>query len=306
MIADFQLAVPANLLLLGEYAVTEEGGLGFSLAVDRRLKIRFEGRGPFCAVSVFKSGTSKPVDLQDHTQLVSYILAALSEKDLIDVGSFAGTLTIDSSAFFSADGKKMGFGSSAAVTLGVCAAALRLANAPLDSIDVPGTAHGIHKAFQRGRGSGYDIYTSYRGGSGVFTGGGSPRFDRLDIPWLPPMYVKSFERPVKSGSAVSAYTEWKRRDPEGLEDFLDASNATVTSFAKSQSWDTARGHLIQGRDLGLSLGENIGVSAEIPSGEAGTGAQKCVGAGNELAVSFEDLSPSWTPLEINTTGLVWL
>jgi mevalonate kinase len=32
-------SVPANLLLLGEYAVLEEGGLGLAVAVDPRVRI---------------------------------------------------------------------------------------------------------------------------------------------------------------------------------------------------------------------------------------------------------------------------
>ena len=36
------LSAPANLLLLGEYAVLEEGGLGLALAVERRARITVE------------------------------------------------------------------------------------------------------------------------------------------------------------------------------------------------------------------------------------------------------------------------
>src|SRR4030042_1902847 len=37
-------SVPANLLLLGEYAVLEEGGLGLAVAAEPRVRVRFERR----------------------------------------------------------------------------------------------------------------------------------------------------------------------------------------------------------------------------------------------------------------------
>ena len=305
------LSVPANLLLMGEYAVTEEGGIGFSVSVERRLDVSIlEGDG-FEAFSRTTPGGEDKIDLSDRALLVPFIIYELRRRHIIPQAGLEGKLLVDSSPFYADGGRKLGLGSSAAVTVGVCAALMELAGVPKPKLEslMPELAHRIHRDHQGGKGSGYDVFTSYFGGTGVFTGGTEPRFEPVHLDWLPPIHVRSGAKAVRSGSAVAAYTRWKSENLDEWSAFLQRSNAAVQGFREATTWAAARKHLLQAKEIGLHLGRCIDVPADVEaySHVAGRGLVKALGAGNELAALFpqDDPDPGWLAAPLSSEGLVW-
>jgi mevalonate kinase len=298
---------------MGEYAVVEEGGIGFAVAVERRLDVSIQGSSSFTAISRTAPGGEDRIDLSDLGLLVPFVIHELKRQRLIAPDRLRGRLLIDSSLFFADDGRKLGFGSSAAVTVGACAALIRLAGAQTADAGslMPGLAHRIHRRYQGGNGSGYDIFTSYYGGTGIFVGGNQPLYEPVDLDWLPTIYLRPGARAVRSGSAVEAYRRWKSDSPGEWSSFLRASNAAVQGFWNATSWTGAKGYLQQAKDIGLDLGRHIGVPAEVSADQAGTnfGLVKALGAGNELAALFPESDPrssaGWLAAPTSTRGLQW-
>lgn len=292
------LSVPGNLLLVGEFAVLEPGGIGFAVAPDIRTtatvepfdKLEVEGRfgGKIVRWSP-ESPETHPLFSEIYTRCDS--LAAFRS-----LSSYPARITIDSSPFYSKEGKKLGFGSSAAASTALAAALLGLLGFTRDRIEEESLriALSSHRAVQNGAGSGYDIFTSVHGAAGIFTGGDVPSWEAVHLPWLPDIYLFAGTGPVSTGNAALRYKEWKKRNPEGAEQFKEESNRSVLSFLGAASWKEAKPHFLRSREIGLELGENIGVSASIapPTGTFGAGLSditpdvpyKAIGAGNELGV----------------------
>ncbi len=289
------VSVPANLLLVGEYAVTEEGGLGIALAPDFRAHATMNttDSGPephsFGVTGVFPGNEAVwPGD--------SGFLGGVCEYLHEEIGPLEGDVTIDTTEFFTSDGRKRGFGSSAAMAASLTALWLagtgsepttneRAADRPAAD-DVVITAIAAHRAAQGGRGSGYDVATSAIGGVVLFTGGAKPRARRVELPWLPAVKVFAGHAAVATSGAVGRYTRWKARDPGEAERFLARSNEIVEQLVSVGAWDEARPLLAEYRALTETLGTAIGVSARIdpPQRISPPAFWKAVGAGNELGV----------------------
>ena len=312
----FALSVPANLLLLGEYAVTEEGGIGIALATAPRLRLRVSPRREGGLVVAGRMGPSSFEWGEGESEPPALVDACLEEAKARLAGPATRRLPpsridIDSSAFFSAEGAKRGFGSSAAVAVGLSAALLRLGGyegAALDKALFP-TALAAHRHSQGGRGSGYDVAASLFGGAGLFTGGASPAWTRLPTDSLAALRglalaLRFGPRPVSSAIAVGAYQRWKARDPIAQHAFLDASAALVRDFLAARAPEALLAILDKAAAAGIALGETIGVPAKpLPSPPADRGSEspaqpapspvekclgplspveKCLGAGDEL------------------------
>lgn len=284
-----RLTAPGNFLLLGEYAVLEEGGLGVAVALERRLEITVRG-----APSLTITGT---------TGRERYVWPPGSSGSLIDnvvsaceeevkpttrvVRELQLHFDIDSSRFHEKDRGKSGYGSSAAVATGLSFALLRSAGFGTRGL-VAATfraALGAHRRFQGGRGSGYDIAATLHGGVTLFSGGATPSVTHLSVDWLPPLALFSGERPVRTSDAIGRYLRWRRLHSQSAAHFLSESNRCVEGFAASASWEEAATWFEACRDLGVWLGTQIGVAAEIaPPVPADFLLWKAVGAGNELGV----------------------
>ena len=297
-------SVPANLLLLGEYAVLEEGGLGLAVAADPRVRVRLERR----------TGTGLAVVARMEAELhwspgsargdARTALLEAAVEVCCPAGPPAGTVEVDSSEFFFA-GRKGGFGSSAAAAIALCWALLALdAGSPPAPAAVLETALAAHRRAQGGRGSGYDVLASFHGGVGLFVGGARPAWRPLHLPWLEPLYLFHGERSLSTPEAISKYREWRRRRPEEARRFLEESNRQVQGFARAASRFEALRLLRRCRELGLRLGEAIGVPASLPTTDLAGRDEvrlddcKALGAGNELALAFPEL-----PLEAPPRGL---
>ena len=307
------LTVPGNLLLLGEYAVLEEGGLGIAVALERRLVVRAEPADELTIVGS-RGGFSETWRRSDRGPpgLPSAIVGAV-ERELGAQGLEGKRppllLYVDSSAFFDSDGNKIGLGSSAAVAVGIAQVLLRYSGiegrALADSTF--SAALGGHRAYQGGHGSGYDIAASLYGGYGLFKGGEKPTFERLALPWMRPFALLRGETSVDTTHAIERYGEWKRRYPSAAKAFFEASNEVVHTFAAAGTWMEASNRLKEGSRLGIELGAAIGVNARIARLEGRIG--KALGAGDELGALWredsETLAGELEEIEVAATGPRW-
>ena len=310
MVEPLRVSAPANLLLMGEYAVLEEGGLGLCVAPD----VRAAGTatpGPHSGaadtdlprtggvVGLMPGGAVKwPGDTGLLGRVAEHLEEALGGRDRI------GTLTVDTRAFFDRNGRKQGYGSSAALAVVLTALwMLRAGNLPAT---VSASARGgagataeardavfaravaAHRAGQGGAGSGYDVACSTCGGVVLFTGGATPAARRIDLPWLPALSLFPGRQAVATVSAVTRLREWSAAHPHEWREFLLASNRLVEAFVGAGSWPDAARVLQEYGTLTARLGADIGVPAEMqpPQGLPEGAPFKAVGAGNELGVAF--------------------
>jgi len=272
-VTALRLTVPGNILLLGEYAVLEEGGLGLALAVEPRVQmealpgadLRVEGRWP--------GGSGKSPLITAAVQTVSEYLHA----------PCTGSLRVDSTSFFSREGRKSGLGSSAAVTVALVCGLLRLAGRGSADPDAASLAVRAHRRAQGGRGSGYDVLTSFHGGTGLVRGGASPSWEPCTPPVGGGVVLFAGPAPVSTADAVQRYSSWKVRNPGPAGDFLRESNDAILSFARARSLEEALPSFGRSRRLGIELGKEIGVPADLaPPPGLDSRWCKALGAGSEL------------------------
>lgn len=314
-----RLTVPGNLLLLGEYAVLEAGGLGFALAPEKRLVLTaapgrgFQITGTWLGKSV-KFGSSTREKRREGSPLLTAIVETCTGwlKSHGRARCLESHITIDSSAFFETPDIKSGYGSSAAVAVGLTSALLKLGGLTGGKLQAAtlNLALSAHRKTQGGRGSGYDIYTSFFGGMGFFKGGKEPEWTACRLPWMPPLYLFHGDRNVSTSDAVKEYSLWKETRPEEARRFLVESNESVKSFLRSTSWEDAAPRFAHCKGIALMLGREIGVEAAInPPGELDFRRYKALGAGNEIGVYISSDPPSqddaFERLVVSGKGIVW-
>jgi phosphomevalonate kinase len=321
-----RLTVPGNLLLLGEYAVTEEGGLGLALAVERRVVVALEPASSLVVEGSWGGGelrwTRKSAE---QSPLISAVVETwqefLSARDdsrraaelpTAEVSKMptAARISVDSSALFSG-GRKGGFGSSAAVTVALTCALLHLSGFRGEELTrlAAGIALPAHRRAQGGRGSGYDVWASLKGGFGCLTGGREPRWQAVELPWLPPLYLFRGRESVSTPNSLMHYERWKRSNPEQWRSFFNESNRSVRAFLQADGWPQARRSFAALKNLGLRLGEQIGVPAEIEAPPSlAPELYKALGAGNELGICLAETQPQESSLEsvsVALEGVKW-
>jgi phosphomevalonate kinase len=310
-----QLSVPGNLLLLGEYAVLEEGGLGIAVAIERRIVIDIEAADELTIVGRGGGYSGSWTRSEPGPSGLAGAVVAATERELglLGLGAKAPPLRlrIDSSALFGSEGTKLGLGSSAAVAVGTALALLRasgLEDRALGETSFRAALAG-HRSHQGGIGSGYDVAVSLHGGWGLFTGGELPGFQPLELPWIPPFYLLRGGPPVDTARAVRRYMEWKRQNPRDARSFLEASNETVRDFAAAGNWSEASMRLREAALLGARIGDAIAVPSRIEGLEGRIG--KALGAGDELGLLWRegtetaDVAGGIGQLEVATRGPLW-
>jgi len=291
-------SVPGNLLLLGEYAVLEEEGLGFAAAPDVRITGWIEEREGVSMTGRWPSGKAEWTEKdQESASLFSSVYREVSDfTGCHGLSKINGKIIIDSSAFFSEKGEKMGFGSSAAVSAAAAAVLLYLSGTPLDkaAAAAPGIACSAHRKFQGNRGSGYDVFCSFYGGTGIFRGGKNPGWQPVHLPWLKELILVSGKKSVSSKNSIGQYSAWKKNNPKEFHSFLTASNECVSRFAGAEDIEEALFWFKEARRIGVNLGERIGVPAEFAPPEGLPGLVKSLGAGDELGflLASEDNFPA--------------
>jgi len=326
------LSVPANLLVIGEYAVTEEGGIGVALACSPRAYVEAKPRAAGGLRIAGRMGASAFVWSEGDSPTPPLIAACMAAVGAPAPGRRFGNaeIDIDSSAFFARDGSKLGFGSSAAVAVGLCAALFELLGSRGggpewdDLVKAVFTATlSAHRLAQGGRGSGYDVAASCFGGAGIFEGGASPGWSPLpdaasaSLSSLD-LSLRAGPAPVSSAQAVGKYAEWKARDTAAHRDFVAASAAAARRLVAARDAEAALAALALAAEIGAKLGDAIGVPARpLRRGDGSRRAagntkavEKCLGAGDELVLvaSLRDGGNRTTgPLElrVENEGLRW-
>ncbi|MEJ2602105.1 MAG: hypothetical protein P8172_02225 [Gammaproteobacteria bacterium] len=171
-------SAPGKLVLTGEYAVLA-GAPAIVTAVDRRAYARL-GSAAACRVAA-KGIDAAPASFEygpggrlrwheagaaEDYALVAAVMAALADDAPLPVGRDF-ELNLDTSAFHQ-DRRKLGLGSSAALTVATTAALCRHFGIDFDTA----FASAAHRRFQGGAGSGLDIAAATTGGLIRFRAGG--------------------------------------------------------------------------------------------------------------------------------------
>ena len=309
------VAAPANVLLLGEYAVTEPDAPGIALAVLPEVCATCDVGRPPCIVGRMgaRNFTWTP------TGCDSRLLAALVRE----CGTPAGTIEVDSSAFSGPHGK-LGLGSSAAVATVVAALLQPQGRSRGGDLEahrrrVFRAALAAHRSAQGGRGSGYDVAASVWGGVVRFTGGHLPAVRRHRPAALPALCLVAGTTPLATPGAVARYDEWRRREPAQADDFRRGSRDVVEQFAAATDGAQCCAAIRTGGELLGWLGVRIGVAVEPPDLHArlqrlraAGWAAKPVGAGGELGIAAAPAGreppcqPYVMPLILAQEGLRWL
>lgn len=297
-----RLSAPANLLLVGEYAILEPGGLGLCLAPEVRARLDWEPAESWEAEFHFQDRVLRYQGDGPCPEL----LAAVQEV----LGPLApARFRLDTTAF-SPGGRKLGLGSSAAAALLLTAAFMtqRDGNRPT-APEAATVAVRVHRLFQGGRGSGYDVWCSALGGTSVFEGGEAPRAEPVPLPWLPAVALVRGPAPVATGGAVGAFQDLRRRSPDRVAEYVRQSNASIRALRLAHRFEEALPEFHAAASRAQALGQEIGRPAEVPEWLRTFAFAKGVGAGDELFVVLD--SPEalrrggLEPLALSPEGLRW-
>jgi phosphomevalonate kinase len=313
------VTVPGNLLLMGEYAVLEEGGLGVAAAIDRRVRIgispdrgiRIEGSWPGGA---FAWTPADPRASPLASAAVQCVEGWLRENGL-PPPRWAARIRADSAALFAPDGRKRGLGASAAVCVGLVAALLKEAGQAGERAAkaAPALAVRAHRGSQGGRGSGYDVLCSFHGALGLFHGGRDPSWEACRLQWDAALFLFPGPASISTVDAVQRYSAWKERNPRAAREFLEDSNRCVREFLRAGSATASAAPLRDCRRLGIAIGQAIGVPAKITA-PMGFDPERCkaLGAGDELGACImpEEAAPqadsaSFERAEVSERGIAW-
>jgi len=303
-------SVPGSLLISGEYLITEEGGIGLALAAGGRAHLEYERNFSFPRISTLRGHwpgvTEEWTEADgDSGTLASAVWKEYRESNGTSTGdSLPGycRITVDTREFYDAEGRKSGYGSSAAAALLFARGLMETTGTPDDNII--NCAMRAHRSWQGGRGSAYDIFTSAYGGAGRFTGGKKPRWDALDWPSGLDGWLLRGEKTVSSPAAIPAFQKWKQNAATPGQQFITGFSGEIEKLTGllTGGTETDSAAILEGisnlAEYGKHLGSEIGVSAEprLPGGirlpvyRRGSMVIKSLGAGNEtlLLLALDD------------------
>ncbi|MCA9682974.1 MAG: hypothetical protein KC457_12305, partial [Myxococcales bacterium] len=226
-VQDGAVSAPGKSFLIGEYAVLE-GHEAIVTAVDVRAyahapRAEHDEKpspdSPFVAAAIERVGAW----LREHGHPVP-------PPEAIPVISTVG---------FTAGNRKLGLGSSAAVTAAAVGWYLRAAGLDLEASDVRKAALAIardaHVMAQDGRGSGADVATAVFGGTVRFSsqGGVQP----LKLPdWI---HIGFFDAgaPANTGSFIKAIEAGAAREPGDYEMAITQLASASRRFQSALAWD---------------------------------------------------------------------
>jgi phosphomevalonate kinase len=319
-----KIYVPGNLLLLGEYSITIPGGKGIATAVDTWVEIESELSDKLSVSCDFRKELycwSEGSFLPDKLKLIGSVFNGVSGHLKAPI-PFPLTISINSSHFYYADGRKKGYGSSAAVTVGLTFLLLYYAYSRIPDLatEVFPLSLAIHREYQDGRGSGYDIAASLFGGAGLFTGGVLPTWLPISAPWMELLYIIRGDEETSTKNALVHFNNFKECFPDQISKFLCDSNQTVEKITACQDVQSAKKIFKKGSALNRWIHEKIGIPSEGPMLKRFL--QECrtkgcpgkpLGAGSEVAAVFlpknhnfqETSNSKIQPLTISSGGLRW-
>lgn len=304
-----KFSIPANLLLMGEYAILEEGGKGIALACEPRAYISIKPSAEWLIRGRWGREDEVTFPQKEKDSFVSLIFNYLLESypELKGVKGFY-EIEIDTRSFFDEKGRKKGYGSSAVVALGLTVALFSLIY-PYETLPNKCFLPAIeaHRRSQGGKGSGYDIATSLHGGIGIFTGGKIPSWHSIKNFILSSFYLFQGEKPVKTLNAIQSYRKWREKENSNI--WLDKVNALVNSFENEPNENFLISILRQAEILGKTLSKEIGVSAELSFHDRRWDSPsliKALGAGNETFLFYNPPQDEvFTPIFMAREGLRW-
>ncbi|NOZ84980.1 MAG: hypothetical protein GXP49_01710 [Deltaproteobacteria bacterium] len=199
------VTAPGKLMLAGEYAVVL-GGDAVVVAVNRNACVTL-GRD-ITGVGGRKMGSR-----------LSRVAAGLAVEQC-GIDPVPGPIEVDTSAMY-IHGQKLGLGSSAATTAGVCGAVFQWAGISCGSKKsrkrIFECAFKAQSIVQGERGSGADVAASVYGGLFSYKRpeGGEPAVTRLPMDGLPPMSVVWTGRPSNTPYMLRRFWLWVESMPRG-------------------------------------------------------------------------------------------
>ena len=313
---------PGKLYIAGEYAVVENGYPAILVALDQFVTCTIEESvqevGQIISrqynndqLSWRRLGDQMVVDKRDNP--FSYILSAIRVTE-----EYARTFSRDlrifnihiDSQLDSANGRKYGLGSSAAVTVATVKALCRFYNLPVNKDQIFKLAAIAHFEVQ-GNGSLGDVAASVYGGWISYHS-----FDRqwlaqqrkyldlktiIDLPW-PDLNIESLTapknlelligwtgKPASTSQLVDKISLFKARRQTEYHHFLEKSKSCIQRMVDGfhrQDLEAIKNEIRYNRDLLKQLGTNSGVNIETESlsklcqiAESFGGAAKTSGAG---------------------------
>lgn len=153
-----------KLMLAGEYAVLQPGGLAIAAAVGRlvRWQARLDG-APGIAVTAFGQTVESPWPCPAPPEgLLGFAVRAFAAAEAAVGGVWHGQLHLE--VFGDRGGTKLGLGNSAAVTVAALRAWMHHNGLPPNAAQVAELARAAHRQAQGGAGSGYDVTAIACGG----------------------------------------------------------------------------------------------------------------------------------------------
>lgn len=242
------VAAPGKIFLIGEYAVLE-GAPAVVAAVGRFAVGQFipgnEAESPFVAEAV----RATLAGIGDRA-------AALPE----------GSVFIDSGAFFQ-DGKKLGLGSSAAVTAASVAAMLEIAGLPVaTNRDLCfSLAESAHRAAQGGVGSGADVAAAVHGGLLQYRRpvGGYPITERLRQPADLRIVIFAEGKPAATPELVRGVRSFAERSPDEYASVMQPLREQAELFVEALTAGNLPDLLKAAGEYGAGLAE-LGSRSGVP------------------------------------------
>lgn len=304
-----KFSIPANLLLMGEYAILEEGGKGIALACEPRAYISLKPSSDWVIRGKWGGVDEVSFPCKEEASFVCLIFNYLvnTYPELKEIKN-SYEIEIDTRSFFDEKGRKKGYGSSAVVALGITIALFSLVSSYKDlpkKCFLP--AVEAHRKSQGGQGSGYDIATSLYGGLGIFTGGRKPTWHSVKEFIISSFYLFQGENPVKTLNAIQAYRQWRERKQSSI--WLEKVNTLVNSFEKNPNEDFLVDTLRLAGKLGKTLSNEIGISADLSTSDKkweNSSLIKALGAGNETFLFYNPpQNKVFSPIIMASEGLKW-
>jgi phosphomevalonate kinase len=158
-------SAPGKIVLCGEYAVLD-GAPAVCMAIDRYARVEVSPAVRECITVRTRGHTSHewkaPVAEGVNVRWSEDVPELLLEAWNVVAPGRPFDVDLDTDEFFDpVSGSKIGFGSSAALTVALVCALLRASDDPRDATVL---SHLAHRRLQHGQGSGVDVATSIRGG----------------------------------------------------------------------------------------------------------------------------------------------
>jgi phosphomevalonate kinase len=279
------VAAPGKVFVMGEYAVLE-GAPAVVASIGRY------------AVGQYVPGNEPESEFVAHA--VREALAGIGDRA---AALPEGSVMVDSRAF-SADGRKLGLGSSAAVTAASVASVLELAGLPVASNRELcfSIAESAHRLAQGGLGSGADVAAAVHGGLLQYRrpAGGYPIAEQLRQPAALKIVLFAEGKPSATPALLRRVREFAESRPSAYAEVMhplrETSEQFVEAFAEAKVGDliaTARAFQAALVELGTQSGISIvttrfEIAADLAINLGGVAKPSGAGGGDVGVGLFDD------------------